>query len=323
MNSGDILLSICPAESPIESIDVCCDNEHVAVAQCSSKRAEPTLSIVNITNGETVKVIEKTTDRNGSVWKVKYNKSCNKLVYLRQNIGEFELTVFDLNTNHREILKTVEGSNELKGFIFHPISGLLILPLLNGEIEFWDLEKREIVGQVSLLENINLSLRTEQIKLSYSNDGKILAVGNYLEKKVLLYETEKYKVINELNIPFKTPGCLKFDNEDRVLFVLDFWQKGVFAWDISTNKRFAEEYLNDRKIKVRSMDISENNDYFVFGYNSASVNVFSFPESRRFYRDKEHEPRSRVNDIRFTPDGKKLISAGEDWQLIVRSMEDI
>ena len=49
------------------------------------------------------------------------------------------------------------------------------------------------------------------------------------------------------------------------------------------------------------------------------VIIINYKTQKKLINDRLHE--GRISNVIFTPDGKKLISTGEDGQIIVRSLE--
>jgi WD40 repeat protein len=319
MSLGDIILKFCPGESPIISADVSPDSKVLAVAQISGLDKCPTLSLSDLETGKTNRVIEKSVGGKNSVWKVKFDKTGSKLTYIFQYVGKFSLIMYDLIKNKRETIKEVERQLEFNGYAINPLDGTLVIPTKKNSLEFWELEAKRIANKVKLKESLNPVSIDASIIISFSPDGKYLAIGGMEDGNVFLYNTENYELIRKLRAPFKFPRQVLFDNKSELIVAVDFWQKGVFIWDVQSGERYLEEAFDEHRLKVICSSVSPDSNYIALGYSTSRFVMFDLKTGDSLFRDKLHE--ARIYDICITPDGKKLITAGEDWQVVVRSME--
>jgi len=321
MSLGDILLKFCPGESPILSIDCSLDSQFLAVAQISGRDGCPTLSLVDLDTGKTNKIIEKSSDGKNSVWKVKFNMTSSKLIYIFQLVGKFSLISYDLKIDERQVIKKAERQVELNGYTIEPNDDLLVLPTKENSLEFWNLEDLNVLKKVKLKESLEPISIDASIILAYSLNGIFLALGGTKEGTILIYNADNYELIHKLFASFNFPGQILFDNKSELLVTIDFWQRGVFIWDVRKGERYLSKKFNKDLLKASCLAISPDNQNIVLGYKTGRVVVFNLETGERLFSGKLHD--ARIYDICITSDGKKLISAGEDWEIVVTSIENM
>jgi hypothetical protein len=75
---------------------------------------------------------------------------------------------------------------------------------------------------------------------------------------------------------------------------------------VSPTSILTEEFVNGSPI------FSENHFYTIIRTQ------LDFKKMDELHSDELHK--GRVYNVLFTPDGKKLISSGEDWHIVIRSV---
>ncbi|MES0491499.1 MAG: hypothetical protein ABUK01_16005 [Leptospirales bacterium] len=318
MSFGEMIQKFCPGESPVLSVDCSPDSRLLAIGQIFGNDGSPTLSLWNLESGTLDFSIEESQDSENSVYKVIFNKNGNNLIYVLQYGEDFLLILYLLDKREKFIIKKAQYIEELLGHNFNLANELLIIPAAENGLEFWSLEPPKMVENVKIQEKLIPIYSDAFIAPCFSPDGKYLALGGMKEGAIFIYDTENYKLIQELNASFSFPGQILFDNHSRLVIAIDFWQKGVFVWDVKSGERYLEDDFDEHVLKVSCSAISPNNKYLAFGYNTGRIVLFDIGNGERLFSDKLHD--ARTYNICFTPDGNNLISAGEDWQIIVRSM---
>lgn len=138
---GEIILKTTIAKSPIQSIACFNDNQRILVGQLATEKESPTLSIINIDNGELNQVIKNSEHYSNNIWKVKIDKSNNNLIYLLQRESTFEVVSYDLKRNSKESVITSSDYAKYKSFVISPDNCCVIG--VNNKIQFWNLEKKK------------------------------------------------------------------------------------------------------------------------------------------------------------------------------------
>lgn len=183
--------------------------------------------------------------------------------------------------------------------------------------------KKEVVKEINLNEENTVFNDPENfMTLAFSPDAKNLVIGGIKKGELVVYDLEKNSVINRLSAKFSYPRTIQFDPTGKYLIMLDFWTKGLFIWETTEFQRHKAEFFNENKEKIYCFDICKTApEKLAYGMLSSTLIVIDINSTELILRDRTaHE--GRITGIAFTPDGNKLISAAEDWQVVVRNVEE-
>lgn len=315
---GEVILKVCPTKSPIESIACTNDSQKLIVGQVATNEATPTLSIVDINTGNIDQVIERSDDFDHSIWRLIIDKKDNYLVYLKQKKSNYQIIKYHLQTKEKNMIMEVENDDKYKGFVFSPQNQLVIG--LENTISFFDLQNNEVVKEFQIEGSKSIWDPECYTSLAFSTEDNLMAIGGLNQGEVLLYDLQEEKVIDHLSAKFNYPSRIVFDPTGKYLFILDYWAKGVFIWNLQTNNWHMENVFGEKFCHITCIDFDRKNPKnLVMGSLYSEVEMLDFERNEDLFSDKIHE--ARVYDVFFTPDGKKLISSGEDWQIIIRNAE--
>lgn len=315
---GEVILKVCPAKSPIESIACTADSQKLIVGQVATNEATPTLSIVDINTGNIDQIIERSDDFDHSIWRLTIDKKDNYIVYLKQKKSNYQIIKYHIKTEEKNMIMEVENDDKYKGFVISPQSQLVIG--LENTISFFDLQNNEVVKEIQIEESKSIWDPECYTSLAFSPDGNVMAIGGLNQGEVLLYDLQKEKVIDHLKAKFNYPSKIVFDPTGKYLFILDYWAKGMFIWNLQANHWHMENIFGEKFCYITCIDFDKKNPQnVVMGSLYSEVEMLDFERNEDLFNDKVHE--ARVYDVFFTPNGKKLISSGEDWHIIIRNAE--
>ncbi len=312
---NDVLLKINPIKSPIESIACTPDSTTLAVGLAATENKTPTLALLDISSGEIIKVIEQSDNFNNSVWKLIIDQTGRYLIYLKQiynGDNRYNLVSYNMETGEKSIIMDVENNDKYKGFIVTPDNKLSIG--IDNKIQKWDIANKCIIEEINIIEEKNISDPRCYTSLSYSSDNKLIAIGGIRSEEILIYDIERKTITNRIGLKIRFPKKIYFTNNNKHLFIADYWQKGFFAWDFDKSEYYLSETYNEDMELISCFDI--HNELSVIGMKTSVVRILKTMEGKTLFRDKLHS--GRVNDVIITPDNSKIVSAGEDGQIIVR-----
>ena len=315
---GEVIAKICPAKSPIETIACTSDSQKLIVGQVATGEATPTLSIVDINTGNIDKVIEKSDDFDHSIWRLVIDKKDNYIVYLKQEKSNYQIIQYNLKTEAKNLMMEVENDEIYKGFVISPQNQMVMG--LENKIIFYDIETNKVINSIQLDEAKTIHSPSCFTSLGFSPDGNLMVVGGLTKGEVLLYDLQKGDVIQRLSAEFNYPSKIVFDPTGNYLFILDYRAKGMFIWNRQTKSWHMEDVFGERYCYITCLDFDKHHPQnLVIGSLYFEVEILDFEKNERLFSDEIHQ--GRVYDVFFTPDGKKLISPGEDWQIVVRNAE--
>jgi len=216
-------------------------------------------------------------------------------------------------------LMEVENSAEYKGFIISPNNEIVMG--IGNTVQFFDVEENKPIKLIVIDEPKTIIGDSHCFtSLAFSPNGNLLAIGGFNKGEVLLYDLQEERIINRLLANFDYPREIVFDPAGKYIFVLDYWTQGMFIWKQDTYIRHEDTLFNERWRGINCIDFDPKNPRnVVMGMNSSIVKVVDIEDPKEIFKDEMHK--GRVYNVSFTPDGKKLISSGEDGQIIVRNVE--
>eukprot|EP00039_Didymoeca_costata_P007268 m.97938 g.97938 ORF g.97938 m.97938 type:complete len:922 (-) comp13618_c1_seq2:66-2831(-) len=149
-------------------------------------------------------------------------------------------------------------------------------------------------------------------------DGKTFIVGSW-DNNVYWYDIEFGRVVTTLNAHDDAVSCvLRYED----FLVTSSWDSTIKIWNYedaaSGSKRFAEECMVEEMGQldgeVHCMDIHEERKLIVgSGVTDGLVMVWNLSDYTVFKELYSHE--EKVNDVKFSPDGQRVITCGTDATL--------
>jgi WD40 repeat protein len=319
MKYGEVILKFCPAKSPIETMQCTSDGQKLIIGQVATDEKTPTLSIVDINTGIIAKTIEVSDGFYNSVWHLVVDRYDKHLIYLKQVYNKYQIIIYNLITKEARIMMEVANDDRYKGFLISPQNELVIG--IDNNIQFFDIEKNELIKIIQLEDEKKIIGDPHCVtSLAFSLDGNFLAICGLTKGEVILYDLQKEQIVNRLSGKFDYPRKIKFDPTGKYIFILDYWTHGMFIWELQVNSWYMEDVYSEHWQGITCLDFDKNNPKnIVMGMVSSVVLTINFEELEEVFSDEIHK--ARVYNVLITPDGKRLISSGEDWQIVVRKVE--
>lgn len=322
MNFGEVIIKINPVKSPVESIACNIDNRTLIVGQAATELDTPTLSMIDINNGEVIKTIEKSSNFNNSVWKLLIDKTGEYIVYLKQlynGDNRYNIVIYNIKTEEKTVILDVENNDQYKSLIITPENKLVIG--IDNTIQFWNIEHKERIEVITINEEKDIDDPHCYLSLAFTSDNHLMAIGGLKEEQILIFDLVKKEIINRVSINFSFPRSIQFNNTDKYLFIADYWQGGFYVWSFDESSFYLDDMYNDEMELITTFALNKNgnNEWLSVGMKTSIVKIINSFEGKTLFKDKIHT--GRISSVIFTPDNKKLISAGEDGQIIIRNVE--
>lgn len=191
--------------------------------------------------------------------------------------------VWNIESGEHQVYANHEG--DVWGLTFTPDSQYLLTGGEDNLINIWDLESRQVVKTLNEHSGAVLSIE-------FSNDGKFMATGGD-DYTVKLWNTDSWSVVKTLEDDSYSIYDLQFSPDDKWL-VSGGRDKGLFG-------EFMQYHLQSRSKK-----------------NDVSARVWDVETGNVIQRLSGHK--NDVDNIRFTADGRTLLSSGVDGRVVTYSI---
>ncbi len=149
----------------------------------------------------------------------------------------------------------------------------------------------------------NIKVGDHEVRgLSFSPDGKLLAVSVILENKVMVFSTDDFKKIWEIKLS-KSSDQVKFSPDGKYLAV-GCDNEYAYVYDVLDN--FKEKYkFKSHKGWVAPFSFSPDGNLFAFGGSYGYLALYDFKSGNKKF-EKNYEYDSHIYNIFFSPSGKYL-----------------
>jgi WD40 repeat protein len=307
-----------PSNRAINSIDFSSDGKLLAIGQQSGQDKSSTLSIFNVDSGELVNTLEKTISHAGSIYKVAFAPHNNQLAYVRQRSEDFQLKIYDFDRKKTKVLAR-DDEPLMQGGLAFDASGKYLM-VSGRKIKLLDAKTYKLSKTISTQKANKETTDDTNIIISaaISPDGKYVAVGGEEKERIVIFDVTDSSVSQRLAFPFKAVDHIGFDISGQHIAAMDYYGNGLYMWDIRTGQRYLEEVFNDDMPPIYSMRFSHSTRHLALGLVNSYVILYDLTNGEELLTDHLH--RGRVTDVCFSPDGKILVSAGEDNQIFIRHL---
>lgn len=159
--------------------------------------------------------------------------------------------------------------------------------------------------------------REEPAVACLSADGSTVAVGGAEKGVIALYEVDSGKRRGELEGAPDLVGTIEMDARGRWLACSEANHHGARLWSLETGEQIEPEDFADKDGAV-CVRFSADGKLLALGWTAGTSDVYASATGENVYYDKDHA--RRVWDLVFTPDGKSLLSAGDDATVRIRKL---
>ncbi len=150
--------------------------------------------------------------------------------------------------------------------------------------------------------------------LVYSPDSKKIAGHGYLDHVVRLWDVELGKEVHRFPPLKERPNCLAFSHDGRLLAAVGVSSAAV-VWNATTGAEIATLNLG----KTSSATFQPDGSSLVTGHPDGAI---AFWDTTTWTKKRTlHAQASPVSSLKFTPDGRTLLSTGNDGVIQVRNPE--
>lgn len=162
---------------------------------------------------------------------------------------------------------------------------------------------------------------TEPAVADISPDGSKIAVVGNNTNQALIYDIDLGEVVQTLDDAPLAAHWAQFSPDLRYFAALGYYATGIYVWDLETGKRHLPEriFSSDRQA-CRSLCFHPSSKYLAVGTSGSLVGIYQVSDGDIVALvDVEI---GQIEDLVFTPDGKRLFSGGFGGVLSVTELTD-
>jgi WD40 repeat protein len=307
-----------PSDRAIYSISLDRSDGALAIGQQSAGHNSPTLSLMDISNGEITDVIERSTRQSESVYRVLFSPRKDLLAYVIQEGSAFRLAIYDRESRSKATIEE-EGQPFLQNGLSIASDGRLLV--LGAEtISLFDTQTMTEVGSIRSTQ-FETDLDDDPLfapTASISPDGKLLALGGLKKNRLSIIDIQRQVEIRQLQGPFKATKQIAFDRKGELIAAVDSFARGLCLWDVRSGERVLSDLFNEDGASIYSCCFSPSMNQLAVGYVNSFVSLFDLPNGEELLSDSIHK--GRVHQVCFDSEGTKLISGGQDQRVVIRAI---
>jgi RNA polymerase sigma factor (sigma-70 family) len=293
---------------PSFRIDVSPEGNTLAVALNDPKGAE---AKVELRDGKTGNKIRALTLPQGEEWGTNISRVAFApdgkglaLTYAKNQ----KTVVLDLASGEVRLSLGGRGPDAVEHIAFSPDCKLLAASVNQGHaVRLWDLGTGKMVRLVRALP----AKGDEDFgALAFAPDGKMLALST--NARILLCDPETGKELGQLHANMVQPTQLTFTRDGKEIVAASQLDCLARVWDVRQKRLVRTLGPGPRG---GALSLSPNGKLLAGGNSDRLVQLWDIATGRElFTEDREHSTAARA--LVFTPDGKSLISGGDQETLI-------
>jgi WD40 repeat protein len=206
------------------------------------------------------------------------------------------------------LIYSARHGRDIRALTLSPDGKYLLGRRTNGTLTLWDRAKGKRVAEVwGHTENVQ--------SVAFSPDGRILATGG-MDWTARLWDLPSMRERATLRVPSQYVEHVTFSPDGKTLYTGDFhgFNQAVRRWDVTTGKELAVVFKVDSPSGVDCLDLSPDGRLLAStGHDEeGTVQLWDLAAGKRLAVLNSAEPGHRMQtfDLRFTPDGKFLVTQG-------------
>jgi WD40 repeat protein len=157
--------------------------------------------------------------------------------------------------------------------------------------------------------------------VTLSADGELVAVAGAGVNQVLIYSLEHDQIVQRLEDSPSQAHWISMSPDSNYIAVIGHFAKGDYIWDLRSGERHLPLIYLSESDGSWCLCFHPNSQYLAIGSLVGYVSIYRLSDGETIFSQRKHE--GRVWDLVFTPDGKKLISGGDDGIVSILNVSDI
>jgi len=256
------------------------------------------LYVISISSGQELELVTQ-SGHSDTVWVCSFSHDSR---FLASGSIDGTVKLWDVKTGKE--LKTFCGNSEgILSLCFSPDDTMLAGGSSSGSITLWSVTDRSVIWEIKKPGTV-----TECISFSY--DGKLLALGGAKNGSINILDTETGKEVFTITGHSGAVLSLIFFRKEKKL--ASAGKDGTIRlWDLNDKVKEISVFNSP----VCSISLSSDEKYLACGTEDKMVNIWDIATGQKVYSLAGHsEP---VLSVSFSRDGKMLASAGQDKKIIL------
>jgi WD40 repeat protein len=203
-----------------------------------------------------------------------------------------------------------------RAFAASPDGQVLAVAAGGGKVHLWDRTTTQFLGQLAPEGGATAG------PMTFSPDGRILAIGQEGAASVELWDVTEHKLLKQFRPEVTAPSLLAFTPDGGSLLVVSSLPfVPVEVWDVSSARllrRLHATAEKDRYHCPRAAALSPDGQLLALDDKEDTVEVYELFSEQLLCRFRGDS--GRVRALAFAPNGKNLLSSGDDgvaflWRL--------
>lgn len=285
-------------QQPVLALSVSPDGQQIAVGQQGDYSGATNLSLWDIESLQLIVEIERA--KYESIETVCYSPDGKTLAYV---IDKNKVSLYDV-ANQLKLERNLLTPQIIRFSYAKHCNRLVTVGMVT---EIWDTNSYE---RIWLLPDYVALPPHKPAMSALTSDGTQIAVFGQGENQIFVYNIDQSELNQKIEDTPSEVHRVGFSVDSRYLAAIGHLAKGIYVWDFQNGTKHLPKSFNSAAEGYWSFCFHPGNQYFAVGTLVGYVVVFRMNDGKVVVSHKAHE--GRIWDLSFTPDGKYLISGGDD-----------